>query len=306
MTDSNLNPVKAPTTRPSSLLSALMLAFSLAWSACGSADTAATLTFTAIPDDNATALSARFQPLADQLEAELGIPVRYVPTSDYRASVEAFATGDVQLAWFGGLTGVQARASVDGARAIAQGKIDPTFKSYFIAHANTGLERSDSFPTALADRSFTFGSASSTSGRLMPESFLRTATGKSPEAFFGTPNHYSGSHDKTAELVAAGTFEAGVLNYKTYERLVAGGTIDPALVRIVWETPEYADYNWTAHPMLDERFGAGFIDRVQAALVAIDDAALLAAVDRAEGLIPASNQDFEAIHAVAAELGFLD
>ncbi|MDP6369416.1 MAG: phosphate/phosphite/phosphonate ABC transporter substrate-binding protein, partial [Planctomycetota bacterium] len=178
----------------------------LSAAACTQVDAGAerTLRFTAIPDHDARFLAQRFANLCAFLEEDLAITVEYVPMSDYQASVEAFKNGDVDLAWFGGLTGVQARAAVPGASAIAQGAVDPKFKSYFIANAAAGLGLGEEFPTSLAGRSFTFGSESSTSGRLMPEHFIRTATGQAPEDFFGSPNHYSGSHDKTARLVEAG------------------------------------------------------------------------------------------------------
>lgn len=284
------------------------LSLALFLTACGGdsqAGESKELRFTAIPDDNATELRARLQPVADYLADELGVAVTYVPVSNYSASVDAFKNGDVQLAWFGGLTSVQARAAVPGSRAIAQGAVDPKYKSYFIANASTGIEPSDEFPAEFEGLSFTFGSESSTSGRLMPEHFIRTYTGKSPSEFFGAANNYSGSHDKTALLVQAGTFDAGALNYKTYDKLVAEGRIDPAVCRKVWTTPDYADYNWTAHPLLEEQFGAGFTDRLRDALVGMKDPALLEAVMRPEGLIPAENADFESIEVLARELGFL-
>jgi hypothetical protein len=46
----------------------------------------------------------------------------------------------VQLAWFGGLSGVQARMLVPDARAIAQGEEDKAFVTYFIANSETGLD----------------------------------------------------------------------------------------------------------------------------------------------------------------------
>jgi phosphate/phosphite/phosphonate ABC transporter binding protein len=140
------------------------------------------LRFSAIPDQDKTELKEKFDAWAEHLTAALDVPVEYVPASDYKASVEMFRNGDIQLAWFGGLTGVQARHAVDGARAIAQGKADPQYLSYFIAHKDTGLTESDEFPTDLAMRTFTFGSESSTSGRLMPEFFIRQNTGKSPKS----------------------------------------------------------------------------------------------------------------------------
>ncbi|MBJ01233.1 MAG: putative selenate ABC transporter substrate-binding protein [Planctomycetes bacterium] len=275
--------------------------------ACTPVDAGAdtTLRYTAIPDHDARLLAERFAPLTAHLADTLGVAIEYVPMSDYQASVEAFKNGDIQLAWFGGLTGVQARAAVPGARAIAQGSVDPHFKSYFIAHGGTDLRPGKDFPDALAGRSFTFGSESSTSGRLMPEHFIRSATGQGPEDFFGTPNHYSGSHDKTARLVEAGTFEAGVINYRTYDSMVRDGRLDPQRCRVIWTTPAYADYNWTAHPDLEARFGPGFTDRLQSALVQLAQPQFLAALDRPEGLIPASNADFASLDELARGLGFV-
>lgn len=264
------------------------------------------LMFSAIPDDNSTELREKYGLIAAHLSQELGVEVEYVPASDYAASVEAFVNGDVQLAWFGGLTGVQARARVDGAHAIAQGRVDPEYKSYFVAHKDSGIEPGEAFPEGLASVSFTFGSVSSTSGRLMPEHFIREHSGKSLPEFFGSEPSFSGSHDKTAKLVEAGSFQAGVLSYTTYDRMVAEGTLDPELCRIIWTTPTYPDYNWTAHPLLDERYGDGFTARLQTVLTSIDDAELLKAAHRPDGIIEASNDDFQPIHDLAVELGFLD
>jgi phosphonate transport system substrate-binding protein len=299
------------TSRGGRALPALVPSFLLLLltAACGGgADAPASqqvLKFTAIPDKNTTELAAKYQVVADHLSKELGVPVEYVPTADYGASVELFKTGDVQLAWFGGLTSVQAVAKVPGARIIATGKVDPAFKSYFVAHNDAGIAPSDSFPMALEGKSFTFGPSNSTSGRLMPEHFIRVNTQRSPEEFFGAPNRYSSGHDQTAKLVEAGTFQAGALNYVTYDSMVRDGKLDPALCVKVWTTPPYADYNFTAHPMLDERYGKGFTDRLQQALVGIQDPAVLKAMQRPDGIIAAKNVDFLTVHELAVQLDLM-
>jgi len=259
------------------------------------------LRYSAIPDQNTTELVQRFAPLTAYLSEQLGVPVEYVPSRDYQASVEMFRNGDIHLAWFGGLTGVQARAAVEGAHAIAQGLADPEYYSYFIAHESTGLERSDEFPAAIADLTFTFGSESSTSGRLMPEYFIKENTGKTPAEFFAKPFGFSGSHDKTAELVEAGRFQVGALSYKLYDKRVASGELDPEVCKVIWKTPFYADYNFTAHPALETVFGAGFTSKLRDVLIGIEDEELLSALPRKK-LIPARDEEFEGIAAVARQL----
>ena len=260
--------------------------------------------FSAIPDQNSTELKEKFDALASHLSQKLGVKVQYVPATDYKASVEMFKNGDIQLAWFGGLTGVQARHAVPGARAIVQGDTDPKFISYFVANAAAPIQPSESFPAGLGKLSFTFGPASSTSGRLMPEYYIRQNTGKSPAEFFGKEPAFSEGHDKTLELVEAGKVQAGVVNFEVYDKRVADKKTDPATVRVIWKTPTYADYNFTAHPDLDKQHGAGFTEKLQAALVAVDDPKLLSAFPRKK-LIPARNEDYAQIEQVAKELGFL-
>jgi phosphonate transport system substrate-binding protein len=276
----------------------------LAGAACAPKPPAEPLRFSAIPDQNTTELQEKFKPLAAYLTQQLGVTVEYVPTRDYQATVETFKNGDIVLAWFGGLTGVQARNAVPGARAIAQGDTDPKYYSYFIANRSTGLEKKDEFPMDIGKFKFTFGSESSTSGRLMPEFFIREHTGKGPAEFFSTPVGFSGSHDKTAELVESGQYEVGVLNYLVYERRVKEGTTNPDVARIIWQTPTYVDYHWVAHPRIEQVFGAGFTEKLQQALTGITDPSLLAALPR-ERLIPAADQDYEQLRTVAEQLGML-
>ena len=278
----------------------------LAVMACGGRDAATeTLRFTAIPGDNTTDLTEKFGPLEAYLSEKLGVPVEYVATEDYAASVEAFINGDVHLAWFGGLTGVRARAAVDGARAIAQGKVDPEYRSYFIANADAGIEPGEGFPMGIKGKRFTFGSQGSTSGRLMPEYFIRTFAKMSPQEMFGAEMSFSGSHEKTAKQVEAGTFDAGVMDYKTYDRLVAEKKLDPNRCFVIWETPPFPDYNWTAHPALEELFGPGTIRRLQDVLIGLDRPDLLAAINRPEGLMKAKNEDWDALAGLARDLGLL-
>lgn len=269
-----------------------------------SAAPAETLYVSAIPDEDETALVARFSKVADYLEGQLGVDVEYVPVKDYPAAVTAFRNDQVQLAWFGGLTGVQARLLAPGSRAIAQGTEDQAFVTYFIANADTGLTESQAFPEAARGRSFTFGARTSTSGRLMPDHYIRQETGEAPEAFFSDVG-FSGDHSQTLRLVASGAYEVGAINFAVYDQAVAEGAPEVESVRVIWRTPPYPDYNWTIRGDVDARFGEGFTDRVQAALVGMTDPDLLAAFPR-EGFVPAGNADYAPIEDVARALDLLE
>ncbi|WP_417721978.1 putative selenate ABC transporter substrate-binding protein [Salipiger sp.] len=285
------------------LLRGLCLSFALLLSGAGLAS-AQTLYFSAIPDEDETRLVERFSKVAEYLEGELGVDVEFVPVKSYAASVTAFRNDQIQLAWFGGLTGVQARLAVPDARAIAQGKEDPIFVSYFIANTDTGLEASDAFPEAAKGMTFTFGAKTSTSGRLMPEYWIRQETGAAPEDFFSRVG-FSGDHSQTLRLVASGAWQIGALNYAVYDKAVEEGAPEIETAKVIWQTPPYPDYNWTIRGDVDARWGEGFADKVQAALIGMDDPDLLAAFPR-EAFIAAKNEDFQPIADTAAELGLIE
>lgn len=262
------------------------------------------LVLSAIPDGKISDQELKYKALAKYLETKLEVEVKYDVSKDYDVAVERFANNEVHLMWFGGLTGVKARAKVEGAVAIAQGVADPNYKSYFIAHKSTGLKKSETFPKDIANFTFTFGSKSSTSGRLMPTYFIQKETGKTPNEFFSTPVQFSKqSHKGTATDVNSGAVKVGVLSYKTFDKMKADGTLPDC--DIIWETPGYADYNFTAHPSLDTTFGAGFIAKLQTALVECKDEEALNAIMRESGLISAKNEDFQGIVDVAKELEFI-
>lgn len=263
-----------------------------------------TFTFTAIPDQDESNLRTRFEQVANYLEQELGVKVNYVPVKSYAAAVTAFRNNQVQLAWFGGLSGVQARQRVKGSNAIAQGYEDQFFKSYFIAHSSTGLQSETTLPAQLEGMTFTFGSKGSTSGRLMPEFYLRQQFTQAPQQLFSKVG-YSGDHNRTIELVQAGSYQVGAVNYKVWESAVATGKVDASKVSVIWETPTYPDYQWTIRGDVDKRFGDGFSAKVQQALLNIDEPKLLAAFPRSK-FIEASNSDFDPVKQTAQAIGLID
>jgi phosphonate transport system substrate-binding protein len=264
-----------------------------------------TLVFTAIPDEDETRLVERFTKYAKYFESRLGVAVKYLPVKSYPAAVTAFTNNQVQFAWFGGLTGVQARLSVPGSEAIAQGAEDVAFKSYFIANAATGLKFGKDFPTEIQGKTFTFGARGSTSGRLFPEYFIRQALGgKAPEEVFSRVG-YSGDHSRTIQLVQSGAFQVGVVNHLVWEAQVKSGKVDAKAVSVIWETPTYPDYHWVARGDLDKMFGAGFKEKLRAAILSVDDPKLLEMFDRTK-FIPARNEDYKAIEDVGKLTGLLN
>jgi phosphonate transport system substrate-binding protein len=284
-------------------LLALLFAVSL-WDGAAYAQDKPAFVFTAIPDSDETRLVERFTRVADYLQSKLGTTVKYLPVKSYPAAVTAFTNNQVQLAWFGGFTGVQARRQVPGSDAIAQGAEDVAFKTFFIANTKTGLKPSKDFPKEIAGKSFSFGSRASTSGRLMPEYFLRQQFGRSPEEIFSRVG-FSGDHSRTIAVVQSGAYDVGALDFTVWDLEKKAGKIDEAQVQVIWETPTYPDYNWTVRGDVDRVYGTGFKEKLGAALLAIEDRAILDQFARSK-FIPAKNSDYAPVEEVGKVTNLLN
>jgi phosphonate transport system substrate-binding protein len=261
----------------------------------------------AIPDQNVTELNKNMEEVAKYLGEKTGLKVEFVPSVDYAALVSGFERGEVQLAWFGGLTGVQARSVSPGSEAIAQRPLDAKFKSVFIAAKELNVTKLED----LKGKSFTFGSESSTSGSLMPRYYL-TQAGINPETDFnGNPNH-SGSHDKTIALVQSGAFQTGALNISVWEKSIKENKVDLNKVKVFYTTPEYFDYNWTINNPnnINKVYGEGTKDKVKQALLNMN---IEAGGSQGEALkffqtdkfIETKNDNYKAIEEVGKKLGMV-
>lgn len=268
-----------------------------------------TLKISAIPDVAPDRLVQINGTMATYLSKALGVKVEYVPVNDYPAAVSLFRTGDLDVVWFGGLTGVQARLQTPGSTLLAQRDIDDDFHSVFIVNTSVKVPAIDSVAKLafLKGLRFTFGSESSTSGRTMPEYFLSEAGLDSDKDFAGPPG-YSGSHDKTIDLVQAGTYEAGALNEQVWNNRRAAGTVDLTKVAVVFRTPGYRDYHWIAGPDTDARFGAGFTAKIKDALLKADgdtDGQRVLSLLGAKKFIPTDPANYKEIEKIGRKLGLI-
>ncbi len=261
----------------------------------------------AIPDQNPEKLQRQYDKLANYLQKELGVKVVYKPVNDYAAAVTAFKVGDLDLVWFGGLTGVQARLQVEGAEAIAQRDVDEKFHSVFIANKKSEISpfKDTADLKQIKGHTFTFGSESSTSGRLMPQHFLQQA-GLNLNDFKGEVG-FSGDHDKTIKLVEAGTYEVGAVNEKVWLKRVKSKEVDLDKVEVIWRSPAYYDYHWVIHPDVKQQYGEDFALKVQEAFLKLDsrvpEQKEILELLEADKFIPTKNSNYSNIEAIGREIG---
>lgn len=255
---------------------------------------------TTIPEEAATEQIRKFGPIVAYLEKQLGTKVEFTPVSDYPAAVEAMVNKKVDLVWFGGFTYVQASQRSGGkVIPIAQREEDTKFQSVFIAKTDSGIK-------TLADlkgKQVSFGSQSSTSGHLMPRSFLLQA-GINPEKDFRRVA-YSGAHDATIASVVSGKVDAAALDITVWRKFVAENRVNVKEVDVFYTTPTYFNYNWAVHADMP----AAQRERVTKAILAIDpntpEGKEILQLNRATRYISTTPDNYKGIEAAARSAGLL-
>ena len=254
---------------------------------------------TAIPDESPTELARKAAPLVKYLEKTLGMKVEFTPVTDYAAAVEALANKQVDLAWYGGFTFVQASVRSGGkVIPLVQREEDEKFRSVFITSEPTIKTLAD-----LKGKTVSFGSQSSTSGHLMPRSFLLAANIDPDKDFKRVA--YSGAHDATIAAVAAGKVEAGALNASVWDKFVAEGKVDTTKVKVFYTTPGYFDYNWTAHADMP----VALREKLTKAFLALDkntpEGKEILDLQRATRFVATKADNYKGIEAAARSAGLL-
>ena len=258
------------------------------------------LRVTTIPEEAATEQMRKFGPLTKYLERTVGTKVDFVPVNDYPAAVEALVNKQVELVWFGGFTYVQAQIRSGGKIVpIAQREEDTKFRSVFITQTNSGIK-------SLADlkgKQVSFGSQSSTSGHLMPRSFLLEA-GIDPDKDFKRVA-YSGAHDATIASVVSGRVDAAALDITVWRKFVAENKVDTSKVDVFYTTPPYFNYNWSVHADMP----AAQREKITAALLDLNmnnpEGKEILTLNRATKYIPTKPENYKGLESAGRSAGLI-
>jgi len=253
-----------------------------------------------LPDMREEKLRQRYEPLLDYLAEETSLDFKLVLPSDYTELVRLFGEHQIDLAYFGGFTYLQAHI-MDQAEPLVMRDVDTRFTSLFLVSQDNKAHDLAEFKGKV----FSFGSRLSTSGHLMPRHFMLTEQQIIPEEFFSEVR-YSGAHDKTAYLVRDGEVDLGVSNSEIIMNMFRDGRLEENDLRVLSETPPYPDYVWVVHHYLNEDIKT----RLRDAFLGLDmgDAAhsrILAGLG-AKSFLPARFREFLPLKRVADDLGMLD
>jgi phosphonate transport system substrate-binding protein len=252
-----------------------------------------------LPDEQASTLKSKYEPLTAYLSEELGQEVQLIIPGDYAALVELFGEGEVDLAYFGGATFVASEAQHQAVPLVMR-DIDTRFTSYFLA-------RSDAKETQISDfrdQVIGFGSELSTSGHYMPRYFLKEQA-IDPETFFSEVL-YSGAHDRTVDMLLKGQVDLAATNSQVVNSMLRQGRLDEMSIKVIWETPEYSDYVWAIQPGWDESYANRLRDAFLALSLSDERDSEILQILGAGGFLPATRGDFFRLRAIVLPQAITD
>ena len=194
------------------------------------------LVFTILSAEGQASSGPLWQPLLDDLQREIGIPVRPIFGSNYSVLVEAMRANQAQIGWFSALPAVQAIDRAQGeviARTVdIEGK--DSYVSTLIVKKGSGITLAD--VEACGKRfDFGIGDAQSTSGTLAPMTYFFSPRNIDPRACFATVR--SSSHQANSFAVANGTVDVATSNSVNTVFL---GRQNPDIanqIEVIWESP---------------------------------------------------------------------
>jgi phosphonate transport system substrate-binding protein len=250
-----------------------------------------------VPNQAPDKIKAQYEPFRKYLSEKLGMPVEMFVATDYAGVVEAMANDKLDVAYFGGLTYVQAkqRAKIHPIVTEVDQETNTTkYYSLIIAPA----EKNSQSVADLKGKVFAFGDISSTSGSLYPRVMLDKAGIKVPDDFKNVV--YSGGHDATAQAVQNATVDAGGIEGRILNRLITKGTVDEKKIKVL-ERHLVEGYPWVVRDNLDKQIEAKVID----AFLSMKDPALLDLM-RATAFTKVSDANYAEAEQEAKRLGLLN
>ena len=243
-----------------------------------------TLKVALLPDENASELIKRNQPLKDYLEQTLNRKVQLIVTTDYSSMIEAMRFGRIDLAYFGPLSYVLAKTKSDiepFAAMVTDGK--PTYRSVVIANADSGI---DTYAD-VQGKKVAYGDRASTSSHLIPKTLLLEAGMTAGSDY---EQHFVGTHDAVAVNVANGNADAGGLSEVIFNHVVSKGLIDSKKIKVLGYSKEYPQYPWAMRSNLTDELKAS----VRAAFIELKDPEVLKNF-KAEGFVAITDADYDVI-----------
>lgn len=213
-----------------------MAALALASTLAGTAS-AETINFGIISTESQQNLRTKWQPFLADMEKETGLEVEPFFATDYAGVIEGMRFGKVQMAWMGNKSAMEA---VDRAKGEVFAQSVPEsgeagYYSLILAPKDSALTSVDDLLKCDQSVNFGLGDPNSTSGFLVPMTFVFGAKGVDPKTCF--KNVTNANHETNAMGVANGQLDAAANNTENLALIEKNQPAAFDRIKIIWKSP---------------------------------------------------------------------
>lgn len=215
---------------------AMALAMATALAAPAAAETTE-INFGIISTETTQNLKTNWVPFLEEMSRQTGLKINPFFASDYAGIIEGMRFGKVQVAWYGNKSGMEAvdRAGGEVFAQTVDNEGNPGYWSLLIAHKDSPLNTLEDVLKCDGTLDFGLGDPNSTSGFLVPTTFVFAKNNVDPKACFKTVRN--ANHEANALAVANKQVDVATNNTENMRRLELTNPEARANIKILWQSP---------------------------------------------------------------------
>lgn len=195
------------------------------------------INFGIISTESSQNLKTIWNPFLEAMEKETGLKVNAFFASDYAGVIEGMRFGKVHVAWFGNKSGMEAVDRADGevfAQTVdAEG--NPGYWSLLLANVDSPLNSLEDVLKCDASLNLGIGDPNSTSGFLVPTTFIFAKNSVDPKSCFKTVRN--ANHETNLMAVANKQVDVATNNTENLRRLQTTNPDAAKKVKVIWQSP---------------------------------------------------------------------
>lgn len=201
------------------------------------AQAADTVNFGIISTESTANLKPQWLPFLNAMEKATGLKVKPFFASEYAGVIEGMRFKKVQVAWFGNKSAMEAVNRSNGEIFAQTVDVDgnPGYWSLIITHKDSPFTKLDDILKCDGKLNFGIGDTNSTSGFLVPTSYIFSARNINYKTCFKTVRH--ANHEANAMAVANKLVDAAANNTENMRRLQLSNPEAFDKIKILWKSP---------------------------------------------------------------------
>jgi len=195
------------------------------------------INFGIISTESSQNLRQVWDPFLEDMSEKLGVEVRPFFASDYAGVIEGMRFDQVDVAWFGNASAMQAVDRAEGevfAQTVAEDG-SAGYWSVIIAPADSELDNLEDLLECDQSLDFGIGDPNSTSGFLVPTTFIFAANDITPQECFDTVRN--ANHETNALAVANRLVDAATNNTESMARIELNNPEAFVKIKEIWRSP---------------------------------------------------------------------